>query len=160
MPTALSTVVSRDSYELTTSEADFNEVFEKWKNDFIFDAVLLAGTNDMFTAFNADNRFGFDEWQFIEAANKCGVKITPVPDEEYYSDYHRMLGDPKINARLQGLMTNDRPDIHGVETENKFTANILYRLGFSWTLPDKAYIERVISGLVTLGYFDADNTDE
>lgn len=116
--------------------------------------VLLAGTNDKFTAFNADNRFIFDEWQLIEAANKCGVSITPVPDTEYYADYYRMLGDPNFNAKLQGLMTNDRPDIHGVELDNTFTTNVLYRLGFSWPLPDIAYLERALESLLTLDYFE------
>lgn len=118
--------------------------------------VLLSGTNDMFTAFNADSRFRFDEWQLIEAANKCGIKITPVSDDEYYADYHRMLGDPKINAKLQGLMTNDRPDIRGVESDNKFTTNILYRLGFSWPLPDSSYLERTLASLLALDYFEID----
>lgn len=119
---------------------------------------LLAGTNDMFTAFNVDNRFGIDEWQLIAAANRCGVKITPVPDDEYYADYHRMLADPSINARLQGLITNDRPDLHGVITDNKFTANILYRLGFSWPLPTDEYLERVIQSVLTMDYFEMDET--
>ncbi len=118
--------------------------------------VLLAGTNDIFTAFNVDNRFVIDEWQLIAAANRCGVKITPVPDEEYYADYHRMLGDSSINANLQGLMTNDRPDIHGVETDNKFTANVLYRLGFSWPLPSEEYLELVIRSLLSMDYFNMD----
>lgn len=119
--------------------------------------VLLAGTNDIFTAFNSDSRFIFDEWQLIEVANHCGVKITPVPDDEYYADYHRMLGDSRINSKLQGLMTNDRPDIHGVETENKFTTNILYRLGFSWPLPTQEYLERAIMSLLTMDYFEQDD---
>lgn len=115
--------------------------------------VLLSGTNDKFTAFNADSRFIFDEWQLIEAVNKCGVNITPVPDEEYYADYHRMLGDPKVNEKLQGLMTNDRPDIHGIESDNTFTTNILYRLGFSWPLPDISYLERAVESLLSLEFF-------
>ena len=118
--------------------------------------VLLAGTNDIFTAFNADNRFIFDEWQLIAVANRCGVRITPSPDEEYYADYRRMLGDLRINARLQGLITNDRPDIHGVEVDNKFTTNILYRLGFSWPLPSDDYLERAIRSLLNIDYFELD----
>lgn len=39
------TVVSRESYELTTLEEDLGSIFDKWKNNFIFDAILLAGTN-------------------------------------------------------------------------------------------------------------------
>ncbi len=80
---------------------------------------------------HADSRFGFDEMQLIDACNRCGLSIKPVQDEEYYADYYRMLGDSSINSKLQGLMTNDRPDLHMVNTDNLFTANVLYRLGFS-----------------------------
>lgn len=38
-------IVSRDSYERTTPESDFAQTFQKWKVNFMFDAVLLAGTN-------------------------------------------------------------------------------------------------------------------
>ena len=118
--------------------------------------VLLAGTNDMFTAFNADSRFGFDEMQLIDACNHCGLSIVPVQDEEYYADYYRMLGDASVNSKLQGLVTNDRPDLHVVDTDNLFTANVLYRLGFSWPLVDSSYLERAIESLLTLDYFEAD----
>ena len=116
--------------------------------------VLLAGTNDEFTAFHADSRFGFDEMQLIDASNRCGLSIRPVSDEEYYADYYRMLGDPSVNSKLQGLVTNDRPDLHMVDTDNMFTANVLYRLGFSWPLVDSAYLERAIESLLTLDYFE------
>ncbi|MCQ2176957.1 MAG: amino acid adenylation domain-containing protein [Bacteroidales bacterium] len=118
--------------------------------------VLLAGTDDRFTAFHADSRFGFDEMQLIQASNRCGLSIVPVKDEEYYSDYYRMLGDSKVNAKLQGLVTNDRPDLHMVDTDNLFTANVLYRLGFSWPLVEPAYLERAIESLLTLDYFEPD----
>ncbi len=118
--------------------------------------VLLAGTDDRFTAFHADSRFGFDEMQLIAASNRCGLSIVPVQDEEYYADYYRMLGDAKVNSKLQGLVTNDRPDLHMVDTDNLFTANVLYRLGFSWPLVDSSYLERAIESLLTLDYFEPD----
>lgn len=116
--------------------------------------VTLAGTNDMFTVFHADNRFGFDEMQLIEACNLCGINIIPVDDKEYYDDYYRLLGDNRINKRLSGLVTNDRPDLHAVDSDNMFTANILYRLGFSWPFIDTPYLKRVIGSLSELGFFD------
>ncbi|MBQ0125548.1 MAG: AMP-binding protein [Clostridiales bacterium] len=122
--------------------------------------VLLSGTNDCFTAFHADNRFGFDEMQLIEACNRCGITITPTDDKEYYDDYYRMLGNEKVNSRLSGLVTNDRPDLHVVDTDNVFTANVLYRLGFSWPLVDDSYLERAIDSLMTLDYFGFDEPQE
>ena len=122
--------------------------------------VTLSGTNDCFTAFHANNRFGFDEMQLIEACNRCGVAIRPVDDKEYYADYYRMLADEKINLRLQGLVTNDRPDLHMVDTDNVFTANVLYRLGFSWPLMEKDYLDKTIVSLLTLDYFEPDDGQE
>ena len=115
--------------------------------------VLLAGTNDCFTAFNADSRWAFDEMKVIEAVNSCGLQVVPVKDEEYYADFYRMMGDASKNEKISALLTNDRPDIHILETDNCFTANILYRLGFSWPFIDNAYLEKVIRALDTLEFF-------
>ncbi len=116
--------------------------------------VTLAGTNDMFTAFNADSRYGFDEMKLIDACNSCGIKIVPTEDAEYYNEYHKALGDSELNSLLNGLAAYDRSDMHIVETDNGFTTNILYRLGFSWPLVNDAYLESVIDSFKTLGYFD------
>ncbi|MCQ2502671.1 MAG: hypothetical protein MJ084_02790 [Saccharofermentans sp.] len=40
------------------------------------------------------------------------------------------------------------------ETDNLFTTNILYRIGFSWPLVEDAYLERAIASLKSLGFFD------
>ena len=122
--------------------------------------VLLAGTNDEFTAFNADNRYSIDEYQLIESMNNCGLSIERLEDKEYYDEYHRLLADEKINSKLSGLMTNDRPDLHPVETDNRFTASILYRLGFSWNIIDNDYIIKAINSIKTLGFFDLEDDEE
>ena len=115
--------------------------------------VLPSGTNDKFTAFNADTRFTFDEMKLIEAMNRRGLTITPVPDEEYYADFNRWMGDPQNNEKVSALLTNDRPDVHVVQTDNRFTANVLYRLGFSWPFVDDTYLDRLIEGLDTMDFF-------
>lgn len=119
--------------------------------------VLLSGTNDLFTVFHADNRYGFDEKQLIDACCRCGVNIRTVPDEEYYNDYYKGLGDDRINRRLQGLMTNDRPDLHMVDSDNRFTADVLYRLGFTWPLVSDRYLDSAVMSLKTLGFFDRED---
>ncbi|WP_407442135.1 amino acid adenylation domain-containing protein [Fibrobacter sp.] len=115
--------------------------------------VLLAGTNDKFTAFNVDSRWTIDEMKLIDVVNQCGLKITPVDDKEYYDDFYRMMSDPAMNEKVSALLTNDRPDLHVVNTDNRFTANVLYRLGFAWPFVDDAYLERVIKSLDTLDFF-------
>ena len=36
-------VVSRDSYDITTSTLEFERMAKRWKNHFIFDAIFIAG---------------------------------------------------------------------------------------------------------------------
>ena len=122
--------------------------------------VLLSGTNDKFTAFNADNRYGFDEMKIIDACNQNGITILPYDDEEYYREFKQKLGDDSINAKLNGLAAYDVKDAHAVDTDNLFTTNILYRIGFSWPLVDNSYLERAINSVMTLDYFDVSNGTE
>ena len=122
--------------------------------------VLLAGTNDKFTAFHADNRYGFDEMKIIDACNRNGITILPEADEVYYAEYHKKLGDARVNAKLNGLAAYDIPDAHAVETDNLFTTNILYRIGFSWPLVDETYLDRAIHSILTLDYFGLDELEE
>lgn len=37
------TVMSRDSYDITTSHQEFERMAKRWKNNFMFDAIFLAG---------------------------------------------------------------------------------------------------------------------
>ena len=122
--------------------------------------VLLAGTNDEFTAFNANNRYSFDEMKIIDACNRCGITILPEQDERYYEEFQQKLGDDKVNSRLTGLAAYDIKDAHAVETDNLFTTNILYRIGFSWPLVDDSYLDRAITSIMTLDYFDTADEDE
>lgn len=122
--------------------------------------VLLAGTNDKFTAFNADNRYGFDEMKIIDACNRNGITILPEADEVYYAEFQKKLGDDQINARLGGLAAYDIKDAHAVDTDNLFTTNILYRIGFSWPLVDDSYLDRAIHSIMTLDYFELAEAQE
>ena len=122
--------------------------------------VLLAGVNDKFTAFNCDNRYGFDEMKIIDACNRNGIKIVPAADEEYYAEFQQKLGDDRVNARLHGLAAYDIKDGHAVDTDNLFTTNVLYRIGFSWPLVDDAYLDRAIHSVMTMDYFAMDDLDE
>lgn len=116
--------------------------------------VLLAGTNDMFTVFHAESRSTFDELKIFESLNRCGLTVKGVKDEEYYSDFNRMMADSGKNEKVSALLTNDRPDMHMVRCDNRFTADILYRLGFSWPFIDDGYLDKVITSLNELDFFN------
>lgn len=122
--------------------------------------VLLAGTNDKFTAFNADNRYGFDEMKIIDACNRNGITILPEDDEKYYAEFNKKLGDDRVNEKLNGLAAYDIKGAHAVDTDNLFTTHILYRIGFSWPLVDDGYLDRAINSIMSLDFFANDDTEE
>ena len=119
--------------------------------------VLLAGTNDKFTAFNANSRYSFDEMKIIDACNRNGIEIYPEDDAKYYAEFNKKLADDEINSKLTGLAAYDIKDAHAVDCDNLFTTNILYRIGFSWPLVDDAYLDRAINSIMTLDYFNIDD---
>ncbi len=122
--------------------------------------VLLSGVNDIFTAFNCNSRYGFDEMKIIDACNRNGITILPEKDEIYYEEFRQKLGQDNINNLLNGLAAYDIKDSHAVETDNLFTTNILYRIGFSWPLIDDAYLDRSIASIMALDYFDVDTGED
>ena len=115
--------------------------------------VLLSGTNDKFTAFNSDNCYSFNEMKVIDACRRCGIDIRPTEDKIYYDAFRKKLGDDSANGSLSALAAYDIEGLHAVETDNRFTTMVLYRLGFSWPLPNEDYLHRAIKSLVTMEYF-------
>ena len=42
-----------------------------------------------------------------------------------------------------------------VDSNNEYTAQVLLRRGFKWTEPDSPYINRMLTAISQLGFFDA-----
>lgn len=81
------TVVSRDSYELSSQKADFQHVFEKWKKDFEFDAVLLAGTNP-------------EIGEIVNYMRESGISCPIIGSDSFESDLFKKTLTDKENGRI------------------------------------------------------------
>ncbi|MCQ2482744.1 MAG: amino acid adenylation domain-containing protein [Clostridia bacterium] len=122
--------------------------------------VLLSGTNDKFTAFNADNRYGFDKMKIIDICKKNGIDLIAEEDDKYYEEFRAQLSENRIDSSLNGISAYDIAGVHEVDTDNSFTTNVLYRLGFSWPLADDSYLDRAVKSLKELGFFEPDGSKE
>lgn len=76
-------------------------------------------------------------------------------------DVKRFMECIKRSVADHPVFTPDMVDVRYMETDdiasetdNLFTTNILYRIGFSWPLVEDAYLERAIASLKSLGFFD------
>lgn len=77
--------------------------------------------------------------------------------EKFKQRLREGLAREDINGYLSVLVRYGREDgveIEATPTDNRFTLNALYRLGFHWTITDMTLIEQMLGALKTLGFFD------
>ena len=59
---------------------------------------------------------------------------------------------------MLGLVAYDAEDEDArvlIGQENRFTVNVLYRLGYRWPITDGRYLVNAISALDTMNFFDS-----
>lgn len=119
--------------------------------------VLLSGTGREFTVFHAYNGYTVKMGDIVAAMNHCGIPVECVTMEEFKQRLREGLAREDINGYLSVLVRYGREDgveIEATPTDNRFTLNALYRLGFHWTITDMTLIEQMLGALKTLGFFD------
>ena len=119
--------------------------------------VLLAQTQDKFTVFHVANSHEVQMGDVIEEMNRSGFEIKVVPDEVFAEKLSEFMRDNENSMLVSSLLTYSSSDHHVhtfVKSDNSFTIKALYRLGFKWPITDGAYLERIIDGLRSLGFFD------
>ncbi len=119
--------------------------------------VLLAGTQERYTVFHADNCHMVHMANLLEALSRCGMPLEVVPEEEFEKRLGQMLGDEEKSLSVSSLIsyqTNGADRYRYVGVSNAFTVKALYRLGFSWSVITPAYIEQAIRAIRDLGFFE------
>ncbi len=119
--------------------------------------VLLSGTGSQFTVFHAYNSHTVDMGNIIMAMNACDIPVKVVKDSEFKERLKEGLADMEINKYLSPLINYDLaagPVLKEVGSENFFTVNALYQLGFAWTITDMEFIEKALEYMKGMGFFD------
>ena len=96
--------------------------------------------------------------RIFNAMNDMGVRIGYVEPEEFEKAFDKAKNDPSTAQLLTSLMAYDTDDGYGervlTKMNRKYTYQVLFRLGFSWSTLTEDYIRRFINALKGLGYFD------
>ncbi len=118
--------------------------------------VLLAGTDDRFTVFHANNCHTFHFANVLEAFENCGYHVEIVEDDIFKERFSEALEDEARSITVSSLAsynTNAGEQKTALPTDNSFTVKALYRLGFSWPIIAIDYLEKLIEALATLDFF-------
>ncbi len=121
--------------------------------------TMLATTSPHCTVFHPVNahRQIFDNIVFC--MNRLGIDIPYVENEDYQKALSQAFNDPAKAPLLQSLMAyQNAPGKYVVNNgdDYEYTTQVLLRLGFRWNFTTWDYMERFITAIQGLGFFDED----
>ena len=140
-------------YSLYESKVEFSPI-----DEMAHAIILLSSTPKeccLFHSYNSHTQFLGD---VLSGFNKLGTDIRLVEDEEYNATIESAGNDPQKAKTLSSLLAYQ--DLaHGmkvseVPVSNPYTTQVLYRLGFKWSPTTWDYVDRMLSAISGLGFFD------
>ena len=139
-----------DEYD---SPAEFSPVNETAKA-----VVLLASTPKECNVFQPFNNHTDLLGDILAGFEKIGKSIRYVEEDEFQQAILEAGKDPK-KANLMSALLAYQDMTHGqkavtIERDNRYTSAVLLRLGFHWSAPDSAYVNRMLTAISQLGFFD------
>ena len=120
--------------------------------------VLLAHTPDECTVFQPYNTHTRLMGDVLMGLEKIGTPIRFVETQEFGLALQQAAQDPN-KASLLTTMLAYQGNAGGkptrvVDRNNEYTAQVLLRLGFRWSEPDSGYVNRMLTAISQLGFFD------
>ena len=139
-----------DEYD---SPAEFSPVNETAKA-----VVLLASTPKECNVFQPFNNHTDLLGDILAGFEKIGKSIRYVEEDEFRQAILEASQDSK-KASLMSALLAYQDMTHGqkaltIERDNRYTSAVLLRLGFRWSAPDSAYVNRMLTAISQLGFFD------
>ena len=130
--------------------------------DVSADAFMhLAKTPSACCLFNACSNHTVFLADIIACLNERGHEIRFVEEEEFNAELLRAGEDPAKAAIFSSLIAyvNASADkkLQPVGIDCTYTNDVLCRMGFLWNITDKEYIEKFLTALEGLAFFDAEN---
>ena len=133
--------------------------FELSPIDFVAKAILLLSqTPKNCTVFHPFNNHMLMMGDLYMEMDRIGLHSQASETEEYEKALEEAKQNPE-KAKILSSMLAYQNMAHGqkifsVGKSNKYTMQVLYRMGFHWPVTSLDYMKRFISALRGLGFFD------
>ena len=120
--------------------------------------VELSKTPDDCTLFHVFNNQNISMEGIFSELSKLGHNIAYVEREEFAKAFAAAQNDPERSAALTSIMAymqapGERETVRLLR-HCEYTMQVLYRLKFAWPVTTWDYIERFVSALGGLGFFE------
>jgi hypothetical protein len=109
----------------------------------------------VFHPYNIHGQFLGD---VLTGLDTVGNGVRFVEQEEFAAAMDEAKSDPQKARQMSSLLAY-QDMAHGQKTtdvkrDNDYTTQVLYRLGFAWSPTSWDYVERMLTAIGTLGFFD------
>lgn len=124
-------------------------------------AVLkFASVGGDFTVFHALNNHVITMADVIFAMKGCGYEIETVSTEEFSEAVKIAAESGEDTESVLGIVAyrnrnSENPGSENAEPDSRFSNNVLMRCGFKWSITDNTYLEKMLSALDGLGFFES-----
>lgn len=120
--------------------------------------VLLASTPKECTVFQPFNNHIELLGDVLQRMTKVGRKIRFVEKDEFEQTI-AIAGQDPDKAKLLSAILAYQNMVHGqktvlIERDNRYTCNVLHRLGFHWSDTSWDYVERMLTAIGGIGFFE------
>ena len=140
-------------YSMRNKQVEFSPI-----NEVARAIVLLSGTPRECTVFHPYNIHGQFLGDVLSGLDTVGDGVRFVEQEEFNDAMDRAKDNPQMARQMSSLLAY-QDMAHGQKTtdvkrDNDYTTQVLYRLGFAWSPTSWDYVERMLTAIGTLGFFD------
>ena len=140
-------------YSMRNKQVEFSPI-----NEVAHAIVLLSTTPKECTVFHPYNIHGQFLGDVLMGLLTVGDGVRFVEQEEFAEAMDHAKDDPQMAKQMSSLLAY-QDMAHGQKTadvkrDNDYTTQVLYRLGFSWSPTSWDYVERMLTAISSLGFFD------
>jgi len=139
-------------YDKLDEEMEFSPV------DEVAHTILkLSQTPDACIVFHPYNTHSHYFSDILKGFDEAGIKIRSIEDDEFKTVLGKAMKNPEMAMMLRPLMAYDTDDEHEVRelaADNRYTTQVLYRMGYQWPLTAHDYVARFVGVLKQFGFFD------
>ena len=140
-------------YSMRNKRVEFSPI-----NEVAHAIVLLADTPRQCCVFHPFNNHTQFLGDVLEGLTSVGKGVRFVEQEEFNDNMEKAKADP-AKAKLLSSLLAYQDMAHGQRTtdvarDNDLTTQVLYRLGYVWSPTSWDYVERMLTAIGGLGFFD------
>ena len=140
-------------YDMNDEPMEFSPINEVAKA-----IILLSETPRECCVFHPFNNHAVHFGDVLQELSKVTQGPRQVEDEEFAKELENAKQDPEKAKRLASLLAY-QDMAHGqkvfeIPSENQYTTQVLYRLGFRWSTTSWDYVDRMLTAIAGFGFFE------